>query len=53
MIYNAIQNRAEVSLVDHRFILATILQEVCTLTLRTPSLFADAHFRPTAAPKSR
>jgi len=28
MIYNAIQNRAEVSLVDHRFILATILQEV-------------------------
>ena len=36
MIYNAIQHYAEVSLVDHRFILATILQEVrsiipCTL----------------------
>ena len=27
-IYDAIQYRAKVSLVDHRFILATILQEV-------------------------
>lgn len=27
-IYDAIQNRAAASLVDHRFILATVLQEV-------------------------
>lgn len=33
-IYNAIQHYAEVSLVDHRFILATILQEVCPRPIR-------------------
>lgn len=33
MIYNAIQDHAKVSLVDHRFILATILQEVCSIIL--------------------
>jgi hypothetical protein len=32
LIWNAIQQVAEASLVDHRFILATILQEVSLLT---------------------
>lgn len=29
-IYEAIQSVAQASLVDHRFILATIMQEVCS-----------------------
>lgn len=41
MIYNAIQHYAEVSLVDHRFILATILQEVCSIILYTLKNLTD------------
>lgn len=52
-IYNAIQYRAKVSLVDHRFIFATILQEVrpqLSNPHQTPST-NNPNPRPTAAPK--
>ena len=44
MIYNAIQNRAEVSLVDHRFILATILQEVRNYKRNNSGILTNVHF---------
>jgi len=50
MIYQAIQNRAEASLVDHRFILATILQEVCPTNSNTLKSFANM---PTPDPRMR